>query len=77
MFSDLALSRRLERAEGYACAQFADARRRLLPHSRPSSRKNPLSFGTRFRDFTNGNSVLRRATIRRFGTDDFRAFQGL
>ena len=34
MFSDLALSRRLERAEGYACAQFADARRRLFPHSR-------------------------------------------
>jgi hypothetical protein len=34
MFSDLALSRRLERAEGYACAQFADARRRLSPHSR-------------------------------------------
>lgn len=33
MFSDLALSRRLERAEGYACAQFADARRRLFPHS--------------------------------------------
>jgi GNAT superfamily N-acetyltransferase len=31
MFSDLALSRRLERAEGYACAQFADSRRRLFP----------------------------------------------
>jgi len=34
VFSDLALSRRLERAEGYACAQFADARRRLFPQSR-------------------------------------------
>jgi GNAT superfamily N-acetyltransferase len=30
-FSDLALSRRLERAEGHACAQFADTRRRLFP----------------------------------------------
>ena len=29
----MALSRRLERAEGYACAQFADARRRLFPAS--------------------------------------------
>ncbi len=33
LFSDLGLSRRLERAEGYACAQFAAARRRLLPES--------------------------------------------
>jgi len=33
LFSDLALSRRLERAEGYACAQFAGARRRLFPES--------------------------------------------
>lgn len=32
-FSDLALSRRLERAEGHACAQFAEARRRLYPDS--------------------------------------------
>jgi GNAT superfamily N-acetyltransferase len=32
-FSDLALSRRLERAEGHACAQFAAARRRLFPDS--------------------------------------------
>src|ERR1035438_1836744 len=32
-FSDLALSRRLERAEGHACAEFADARRRLFPDS--------------------------------------------
>ena len=30
-FSDLALSRRLERAEGYACRSFADARRRIFP----------------------------------------------
>jgi len=30
-FSDLALSRRLERTEGHACAQFAEARRRLFP----------------------------------------------
>jgi hypothetical protein len=36
MFSDLALSRRLERAEGYACAQFADARRRLILTAEPS-----------------------------------------
>lgn len=34
MFSDLALSRRLERAEGYACVQFAVTRRRLFPDSR-------------------------------------------
>jgi len=32
-FSDLALSRRLESAEGYACAEFADTRRRLFPDS--------------------------------------------
>src|SRR5712671_3067468 len=32
-FSDLALSRRLERAEGHACAQFAETRRRLFPDS--------------------------------------------
>lgn len=32
-FSDFALSRRLERAEGYACAQYAEARRRLFPAS--------------------------------------------
>jgi len=32
-FSDLALSRRLERAEGFACAQFASARHRLVPGS--------------------------------------------
>jgi GNAT superfamily N-acetyltransferase len=32
-FSDLTLSRRLERAEGYACAQYAEARRRLFPDS--------------------------------------------
>jgi GNAT superfamily N-acetyltransferase len=32
-FADLALSQRLERAEGHACAQYADARRRLFPQS--------------------------------------------
>ena len=32
-FSDLALSPRLERAEGNACVQFAEARRRLFPDS--------------------------------------------
>lgn len=32
-FSDLALSRRLERAEGQACLQFAEARRQLYPDS--------------------------------------------
>ena len=32
-FSDLALSRRLERAEGYACVQYAEARRRAFPDS--------------------------------------------
>jgi GNAT superfamily N-acetyltransferase len=31
VFSDLALARRLEAAEGYACAQFARARRKLFP----------------------------------------------
>ena len=33
LFSDLGLSRRLERAEGNACVQFAEARRRLFPDS--------------------------------------------
>lgn len=32
-FSDLVLSRRLERAEGHAGAQYAEARRRLFPES--------------------------------------------
>jgi len=32
-FSDLALARRLERTEGYACRQFAEARRKLFPES--------------------------------------------
>src|SRR5258708_16121810 len=31
LFSDVSLSRRLERAEGHACVQFAEARRRALP----------------------------------------------
>jgi len=34
LFSDLTLSRRLEHAEGYACAQHAEARRRVIPDSR-------------------------------------------
>src|ERR1700688_1751904 len=33
IFADLALSRRLERAEGHACVQFAAARRHLFPES--------------------------------------------
>jgi len=33
IFSDLALSRRLERAEGFACAQYAATRRKQLPES--------------------------------------------
>jgi GNAT superfamily N-acetyltransferase len=33
LLSDLRLSRRLERAEGNACVQFAEARRRLFPDS--------------------------------------------
>ena len=33
LFSDLELARRLERAEGQACLQFAEARRRLYPDS--------------------------------------------
>src|SRR5690348_15206899 len=33
VFSDLALSRRLERAEAHECVQFAEARRRLFPES--------------------------------------------
>jgi GNAT superfamily N-acetyltransferase len=33
MFSDLSLSRRLERAEGRACVEFAEAQRRLHPDS--------------------------------------------
>ena len=32
-FSDLTLARRLERAEGHACVQYAVARRRLFPDS--------------------------------------------
>jgi len=33
LFSALALARRLERAEGHACRQFAEARRKLFPES--------------------------------------------
>jgi hypothetical protein len=33
IFCDLALSRRLERAEAVACARFAEARRRSFPDS--------------------------------------------
>lgn len=33
LFSDLALARRLERAEGHACRQFAEARRKLFPET--------------------------------------------
>jgi GNAT superfamily N-acetyltransferase len=33
LFSDLALARRLERAEGRACASFAEAQREVLPES--------------------------------------------
>ena len=33
MFSDLALSRRLERAEGHSCVQFVEARRKLFPEA--------------------------------------------
>ena len=33
LFSDIELSRRLERAEGHACAKFAEARQRLFPES--------------------------------------------
>jgi hypothetical protein len=36
-FSDLQLSRRLEQAEGYACVQFAEAKRRLDPSSSADS----------------------------------------
>lgn len=32
-FADLGLARRLERTEGHACAQFAEARRKLAPDS--------------------------------------------
>jgi hypothetical protein len=32
-FADLQLSKRLERAEGHACVQYAEARRRLFPDS--------------------------------------------
>ena len=32
-FADIALARRLERAEGRACVEFAEARRRLFPES--------------------------------------------
>jgi GNAT superfamily N-acetyltransferase len=32
-FSDLALSKRLERAEGHACVQYAEAQHRLFPKS--------------------------------------------
>jgi GNAT superfamily N-acetyltransferase len=33
IFSDLALAKRLEGAEGFSCAQFAEARRQLFPES--------------------------------------------
>src|SRR4030095_16133931 len=32
-FADIALARRLERAEAHACAQFAEARPRVFPES--------------------------------------------
>jgi hypothetical protein len=32
-FADLTLAKRLERAEGHACAEYAEARRRLCPAS--------------------------------------------
>ena len=41
VFSDLALSRRLERAEGYGCVQFAKARRGLLPDSEADWTRHP------------------------------------
>jgi GNAT superfamily N-acetyltransferase len=34
-FSDLELSRRLERAEGFTCVEYAAARRRVFPSSNP------------------------------------------
>src|SRR6185437_2839864 len=33
MFADRDLAKRLEAAEGYACAQFAEARKRMIPES--------------------------------------------
>lgn len=33
VFADLELAKRLESAEGYACTQFAEARKRLFPES--------------------------------------------
>jgi len=33
LHSDIQLSRRLERAEGHACIEFVEARRRLSPES--------------------------------------------
>ena len=33
MFADIELAKRLEAAEGYACAQFAEARKRIFPES--------------------------------------------
>ena len=34
MFSDLSLSKRLERGEAHSCVQYAEARRRLFPESK-------------------------------------------
>jgi len=43
-FSDLALSRRLERTEGHACAQYAAARCRLFPESGAESIEHSGAF---------------------------------
>lgn len=43
-FSDLALSQRLERAEGYAAAQYAEARRRVFPDSNATSMEHAGAY---------------------------------
>jgi len=44
LFSDLALAQRLERAEGAACAGFAESRRRLMPDSGAESVRHAGAF---------------------------------
>ena len=54
LFSDLALSRRLERAEGYACVQFAKARRVLFP----DSEADWLEYGGAYAGFSGVDSPV-------------------
>jgi hypothetical protein len=54
IFADRKLSQRLERAEGFSCAQFAEARRRLFPESESEW----MECGGAFTVFDGANSPI-------------------